>query len=85
MKHFICAVRDEALGQYIQPFTVQAIALAERAFTDECKASDSPPGKHPEDYSLWLLATYDPESGGIEPQAPLLIMRGVDIVPVTKA
>ncbi|AXH73463.1 MAG: nonstructural protein [Microviridae sp.] len=78
MKTYIMALKDAKLGVYGQPQAVQSPGLGARAFED---AQNDPErktdiSKHPEDFSLWQLATYDDETGLFENNKPHLIMQG---------
>lgn len=59
MIHLIYTVYDQKAEAYLQPFFVQTEGLAIRSFSD-CVNSDSHQfGKHPEDYTLIELGTFD--------------------------
>lgn len=61
------AVWDNAVGAYMQPYAVETRGLALRSFMDAAGGSgDSPIQKHPEDFSLFELGTYDQETGRFE-------------------
>ena len=64
-KLVICAVRDSALQTYMQPFQSPTSGGAVRAFADEVKRPESPMGKHPEDYELWLIGEFDDATGAV--------------------
>lgn len=59
------SVFDKALGEYNTPMAFQTRGVAIRSFLDEVKrqASDNPLSKHPEDYSLWYIGSFDSEDG----------------------
>lgn len=59
------AVRDEALQAFNRPFFVNTLGMAIRSFEDECNrdAPDNPMVKHPKDFSLWHVGSYDEDTG----------------------
>lgn len=78
---FVVAVRDRAVDGYMQPFFVPSIGMAVRSFQDEVNNPDSPMYKHPEDYDLYQLATFDDESGAFDGMPrPTMIAVGKDSV-----
>lgn len=68
MQLFSC--RDSALGQFLNPFAAPATGMAVRSFSDEVNNPQSPLHAHPEDYELYHVGDFDPESGVITPQVP---------------
>jgi len=72
------AVKDLALGGFLNPFFVPSVGIAVRHFGDECVKADSPMCAHPEDFELWHLGDFD-ESGAFNIFAqPVRLSRGVD-------
>lgn len=65
MKLEIVAIRDRAVNAYGQPIFVPAIGAAMRSFMDEINNDQSSIYKHPEDYDLYHLGTYDDSNGNI--------------------
>lgn len=59
----ICAVKDRQIGVYMTPFFVQSTGQAIRSFSDEINraAQDNILYKHPDDFELFHLGTFDPE------------------------
>ena len=77
----IVAVKDRAIDAYMNPFTVQHTNAAARAFQDEVNRESSEMNKHPEDYELYNLGTFNDETGEIEPQRPPeRIARAQDLI-----
>lgn len=66
MKLIIFSVRDSALNAFLRPFYVPAVGAAVRGFSDEVNRKDSEMFKHPEDYELFEMGTFDEESGDFE-------------------
>ena len=79
MKTIICAVYDKATAAYMRPFTMQSVGQAMRQFSDELENEQSPIAQHPEDYSLFQLATFTDHDGNIEPNEPKCLARAHEI------
>lgn len=82
MKQAVVAVFDRAAQLFGRPFFVAAKGQAIRSFTDEINRKDgerSEFSKHPQDFDLFLLSTYDDEQGSFTPEQQLLV-RGVDVL-----
>ena len=76
----IVAVYDTAVAAYMRPFSVQSVGQGVRSFEDEVMAPDSPIGKHPEDYSLFMLGSFDERSGKITvEQTPVCIAKAHEV------
>lgn len=75
----IVAVKDLAIQAFMQPTTVRAPGQAMRGFGDEINRKDAQNElqRHPEDYELWKIGTFDDETGEIN-HAPELLLRGKD-------
>lgn len=79
----ICAVRDSAVNAFGQPIFVTHVGAAARNFADEINrpAQDNGFYQHPEDYELYVLGTYDDQTGKVESlkQGAELVSRGKDV------
>ncbi len=83
MKFF--SVFDKATGAYMRPWTALSMGQASRMFEDEVNRADSEVGRHPEDYALFEIGSFDDQKGeliGCEPacvcRAHELLARGND-------
>lgn len=78
----IIAVKDRAADMFGRPFYTRTTAEAVRSFTDEANNKDSQIHKHPEDYDLFLLGTFNEDTGRIEQDVshPNLIVRAQDLI-----
>lgn len=81
MIYTIVSVRDGASGAFGRPFFVHARAQAVRSFTDEVNrpAPDNEMNRHPEDFDLFFIGTFDDSSGALT-NNPELLLRGKDAV-----
>lgn len=59
----ILAVHDRQLDAYMRPFCAQSIGQAVRSFRDEVNNPQSDLNKHPEDYTLHKLGTFEESTG----------------------
>lgn len=75
---FVCAVFDSAVEAYGQPIFVRARGEAMRSFIDEVRRSDSMFAKHPSDYSLYLIGSFDDATASLVACTPERLVRGQD-------
>lgn len=80
LKRPIVAVRDSAVGAFMNPFVVPSRAAAVRAFTDEVNREGGEMQKHPEDYELYAIGEFTEEVGVVEPVVHELLVRGKDVI-----
>lgn len=65
MEMVMVTVRDVKMDMYSRPFFVHTEAAAIRSFSDEVNRSseDNPYNKHPEDYALYCVGSFDDKTG----------------------
>jgi len=63
------AVFDSKAEAYLRPFFAETKGLALRNFVDAVQDSNSPMGKHPEDYTLFHVGAYNQLTGVLESKA----------------
>ncbi len=81
MKYKMFSVFDTAVGAYTRPFAAQSAGAAIRAFEDDCVNADSPVAKHPEDYALFLLGSFDDNNGLLVAESPpLCLVNAIECV-----
>lgn len=73
-------VRDSAINSFNNPFCAPTPGFAERSFRDEVNRAESPMNAHPEDYELYHVGDFDPDSGVIVPCRPTSIVRASDVL-----
>lgn len=69
----LCAVWDNKVGAFMQPFVSRSKGEAIRSFSDAVGDKQSPFCKHPEDYHLASLGEFDDNSGMIKPEVKSII------------
>ena len=62
----IFTVFDEKAESYMQPFYMQTTGAAIRAFEDTCNDPASAFNKHPADYTLFEVGTFDDHNAEIK-------------------
>lgn len=83
MFHFVVSVKDRAADVFNRPFIVPHRNVAVRDFTDEINRADAqnPLNKHPDDFDLYLLGTFDDSVGTFtSAEGPTILVRGKDVV-----
>lgn len=65
MKLEIFAIFDSKAAAYMQPMFVLTKAMVIRDFTDAARG-DNAIGKHPEDFTLFHLGTFDDSDGSFD-------------------
>lgn len=66
MKLNVYSVYDSKVKAYMQPFMAQTNGQALRMFEDTVRDEKTVLHMHPEDYTLFALATYDDQTGTYE-------------------
>lgn len=77
----VLTVRDSAVEAYGQPFYSVSVGGAVRGFTDEINRADAGNNmaKHPDDFELYHLGTFDDVDASFNLNAPRLVSRGKDV------
>lgn len=76
------SVRDAKSEAFGRPFFVVSIGSAIRSFDDEVNraAEDNSMYRHPEDYSLWQLGTWDDQDGSYVSLSPCkMLVQGSEV------
>ena len=81
MKMLIVSVWDNAMQMYARPFFAPSEGVAIRSFCDEVKrgGEDNQMSKHPADFSLHALGSWNEETGIIEPTGPRLLIEAAAV------
>lgn len=81
MIQVIVSVKDTAAQAFGRPVFVPTTAVAVRSFRDEVNRPDSKEdmAKHPDDFELYELGTFDDSTGKIEINEPRLVARAKDL------
>jgi len=78
MKMVLVSVFDSVAKIYGRPFVVQSEGSAVRAFSDEVNRKDGTDDlhKHPADFSLLSVGTFDDSTGEIVGTSPVVLVKG---------
>lgn len=81
MIQVIVSVKDTAAQAFGRPIFVPSTAVAVRSFRDEINRKDSTEdmAKHPEDFELYELGSFDDSNGDIAVIEPRLVARAKDL------
>lgn len=75
-------IYDQKAKAYMSPFFMGEVGQATRAFTDMAASADHLIGKHPEDYVLFEVGSFDDHTGLIAPFAtPELVISALQVLP----
>lgn len=79
---FVFAVRDRATDQFGNPMFLVSQGQAIRSFSDEVnrREPDNQLNKHPDDYDLYLLGTFDTGTGVFVTKSPEMVSVGKSVV-----
>lgn len=84
MKYRIYSVYDTAAAIYQRPFVAQTDGEVTRSFSDIATSADHEIGKHPEDYTLFCLGTFNDGTGDIMPLPPVKIATALELVALSR-
>ena len=81
MIQVIISVKDTAAQAFGRPVFVPTTAVGVRSFRDEVNRKDSSDdmARHPDDFELYELGTFDDSTGIIEIVSPRLVARAKDL------
>lgn len=81
MRYILISIYDSASGAYSRPECAAAAPAALRGFRDLVNSKEGAVSKHPDDFTLFELGSFDDNSGKFEiHEEPLRIARGKDLV-----
>lgn len=80
MIHQVIAVKDVKAGHYAKPVAVPTDAVGVRAFADAVNDSSSEYFKHPEDYEIWNIGTYDDNTGELVASQPRQLANAIALL-----
>lgn len=80
MKHFGYSIYDVKTRAFNQPIFAKTDEQAIRQFSDISQDKEHPVGKHPEDYSLFRIGTFNDSSGFLEPEQPECIRTALECI-----
>lgn len=84
MKMKVFAILDTKANAYGTPFFVQSVGLAIRAFSDLVHDERSTVARHPDDFRLYELGTFDDATGKLESTPPVPLGFATEFLVSTK-
>ncbi len=84
MKLQLYAIFDTASGIYDKMVFARADGEVTREFQDLVTKADHPYAQHPEDYTLFRLASYDNLTGKITDEANECLATGLELVALSR-
>lgn len=72
---------DNKAVQYHQPFFSSTDGAATRSVRDLVEDTNTTVGRHPSDYSLWFVGTWDDQHGVFTSNNPVHVVDAVALVP----
>ena len=81
MKMVVFCVKDRATDAFGSPMFLAAVGQAVRTFSDEINraSDDNQLYKHPDDFDLFELGTFETDDGSFDVFVPRLLTRGKDV------
>lgn len=70
MIYLLVSIKDRAIDAFQPLGNVRAEGEAIRVFKDMISDHNTPQGKHPDDYDIYLVGRFDDRDGLIEPETP---------------
>ena len=84
MKMNFYAIFDKAVNAYMRPMVLQTDGQAVRMFTDEAVRAEAEIAKHPEDYALFRIGSFDDNTGEILAIEPKCIGRARELAAASR-
>ena len=80
MKNEIFTVLDQAMERFMEPFFAVTVRDALRGFGDVCVTEGHQFQKFPEDYALYHIGEFNPETGELKPMKPRKVANATNYV-----
>jgi len=80
MKHLLFTIYDEKAEVFLPPFFVPTLGIATRAFVDCINSDTHQFGKHPQDYTLFQLGSFEDHDAELEHLPKKSLGNGVEFV-----
>lgn len=82
MNLIVISIRDSKSNVFGRPFYAQTVGSAIRTFDDEVnrRAEDNILNRHPQDFQLFQIATWNDATGSFEVMTPKLLVDGNSVI-----
>lgn len=84
MIYKVCSIYDKGIEGYMRPFFVVGLGQAMRMFEDLVKDPEHDISKHPEDYSLFEIASFDDRTASLDAIEPHCLARAHELKQLSK-
>lgn len=78
MKLIMCSIRDQKAEAWLNPMFFLARGQAVRSFSDAVNGREGDIAKHPEDYTLFEIGSFDQTTGEVMLVPPVSLGVGVN-------
>lgn len=78
MKLLVFTVFDAATEAYLQPFFARSVGEAVRSFSSAAVDGGHQFAKHPADYTLFRIGSYEDASGMLTPETPVSLGNALE-------
>lgn len=79
MTQQVFTVYDSKAEQYLQPFVTNTVGVAERMFTELVNSEGHQFNRHPADYTLYRIGTFDSHDAVLAPSPMTAICTGLAV------
>ena len=80
MKYNIFAVYDSKAEAYMTPFFMSTEGQAVRSFKDAIANPDLPFGRHPADFTLFVVGSFNDHNAEVTPMVPKSVGNALELV-----
>ena len=79
MRQNVYSIRDRCSAVYDRPWVAHSDAAAIRSFTDIATDKEHPIGRHPEDFTLFRIGTWDEALGELKGEPAEKVVNGAEV------
>lgn len=80
MTTHVFSIYDAKAESYLPPFTTHTYGIAERMFTDMVNTPEHQFNRHPEDYTLFAIGSYDDQTAHMTSTELTPIINGLQAI-----
>ncbi len=76
----LCSIYDSKAEAWLNPMCFQALGQAMRSFSDAVNSNEGDFSRHPEDYTLFHIGSFNVGSGELVVlEAPMVVCLGINV------
>lgn len=80
MTQHLFTVYDSKAEAYLQPFAANTYGIAERMFSDMVNQQGHQFNRHPQDYSLYCIGTFETTTAEVKPKEHTHLANGLTVL-----